>query len=460
MRSNKFIIFFITFFIISGCKKLVEIAEPVNTLTTNETFNTVANANAAIAGIYEKMIVGGPVYLRYASGMTTIDAGMSADELNPFGTTNPFQTNTLVSNSGQTDGFWDGPYFSIYQANVAIEGLQASNSLPIVTKAQLIAEAKFLRAFGYFYLVNYFGDVPLALTSSYATNSLLSRTPSVGVYDQIISDLKDAKNSLPLDYSVSNGERIRANSWTATALLARVYLYQEQWTNAEAEATSIINNSAMFSLVPDLNSVFLKNSNEAILQLFPNGSNSATPEGFKFIPASPTSRPNFFLTSQLLNSFEAGDLRKVNWVGETTYSGTTYYYPYKYHVRTATSSNVTEYPMLLRLAEQYLIRAEARAHQNKLPEAISDLNLIRERAGLSDLASTLTQTQVLDAVAQERRMELFVEFGHRWFDLKRTNQADAVLVPLKPQWKPTAILYPIPFTELQTDPNLQQNLGY
>src|SRR5207245_162544 len=101
----------------------------------------------------------------------------------------------------------------------------------------------------------------------------------------------------------------------------------------------------------------------------------------------------------------------------------------------------TEYYMMLRLAEQYLIRAEARAQQNNLAGSILDLNVIRTRAGLQNLSASLTQAQVLRAVEQERRIELFAELGHRWLDLKRTGQATAILAPIKPNWNSNAQLY-------------------
>jgi hypothetical protein len=373
----------------------------------------------------------------------------------------------LTATSGASDFYWVGIYFNIYQANAAIEGLAASPKLPVATKIRLTAEAKFLRAFSHFYLLNYYGDIPLVLTSSYETNSLIARTPLVQVYQQMVADLKEAQNGLPSDYSASLDEKTRANSWAAAAMLARAYLYQEKWDSAEAQSTAVIN-SGMYSLVSNLDSAFLKNNSESILQLqqnFMGYGSASTPEGFQFIPVDSISSPNYFITPELLNDFEPGDLRRTHWVNSTNLNDgnsiTTYYYPYKYKVRLTTVDNIMEYPVLLRLAEQYLIRAEARAEQNvNLSGAISDLNVIRNRAGLPSLDNSLTQTQVLAAIAHERRIEFFAELGHRWFDLKRTNQADAVLAPIKPTWKPTAVLYPIPFTEMQTDPNLRQNPGY
>ena len=118
--------------------------------------------------------------------------------------------------------------------------------------------------------------------------------------------------------------------------------------------------------------------------------------------------------------------------------------------------------MVLRFAELYLIRAEARAQQNKLTganSAASDINVIRTRAGLSNTTAT-TQAALLLAVEKERQVELFTEWGHRWFDLRRTGRIDAVLSAVKPTWKPTAALFPIPYLEIQRNPLLTQNNGY
>jgi hypothetical protein len=107
----------------------------------------------------------------------------------------------------------------------------------------------------------------------------------------------------------------------------------------------------------------------------------------------------------------------------------------------------------------YLIRAEARARQNKIIEGQGDLNVVRNRAGLPDVSMT-SQAALLAAVEKERFTELFTEFGHRWFDLKRTDRIDAVLGSEKPGWKTDAALYPIPDAQIQVNNNLSQNPGY
>lgn len=450
-------------FSLTSCNKLVQVPEPVSTITSSEVFNTPANATSAISAIYSDMALTNNFGIYFGNGATTIYAGLSSDELLDYNSNDlTFQINKLLSNNiTLSSQFWSRAYFDIYMANACIEGISASTTLPTTTKKQLLGEAKFLRAFIYFYLINLFGDVPLVTTSSFETSSLLPRTSTEKIYQHILIDLNDAKNSLAIDYSTSGGPRTRANAFAAIAFMARIYLYQQKWDSAEIQATLVINNSGMYNLTEDLNEAFLKNSNESILQLENiNKVQFAIQEARRLIPLNRTSAPTYNLTSQLLDAFEPGDKRRTNWVDSTYVGGTYYYYPYKYKVKRGTADNITEYYTLLRLAEQYLIRAEARIHQNNLNGGISDLNIIRKRSGLPDLATSLSQQQLLDAVAHERRIELFAEWGHRWLDLKRTGQATTILGSMKSEWDVTAQLWPIPSSELQLDPNLIQNPGY
>lgn len=466
MRDYHKLPILICFLVLASCKKLVEIPEPVNTITTTETFSTPAGATSALISVYFDLAKGYNSSFDYANGRTSTYAGLSADELKYFQSddvVSQFQNNTLVStNSDLSSFFWNPAYYDIYSANSIIEGVSAS-SLSTALKTQLTGEAKFLRAFSYFYLVNLFGDVPIVTTTSWQQTSLIPRSATTMVYDQIVKDLKDAQSLLPDDYSASSGERFRANKSAATALLARVYLYLRQWSAAEQQSTLLIGNTS-YSLETDLNRVFLKNSNEAILQwqVSVEYSPYATKEGNQLIPFSTTTKPKYILTDELLAAFESTDKRFSAWVDTTNYQGTLYYYPYKYKIRQGTpGGGADEYYMVLRLAEQYLIRAEARAQQNNLAGAISDLNVIRERAGLIDVPSSLDQTGVMNALEQERRIELFAEWGNRWFDLKRTGRADAILQPQKgSNWQSSDQLYPIPQAEIKLDPSLTQNPGY
>ncbi len=170
---------------------------------------------------------------------------------------------------------------------------------------------------------------------------------------------------------------------------------------------------------------------EAIWQLMPNQPTYNSGEGSIYIL---TSFPQYAtLSPQLLNAFEPGDLRRNNWVADTTIGPDTFFYPFKYKVQF--SETVTEYSMVLRLAEQYLISAEARTELNNTADALTDINIIRERAGLSDITVS-DQVSILKAIQQERQVELFTEWGNRWLDLIRTGQATEVLSSIKNNWQP------------------------
>jgi hypothetical protein len=461
---------FIALFSALGCTKIVRAPEPVNSITTTEAFATEGNATSAVIAIYNDLISGGSTAsMVYGNGLTTFNLGLSADELSYFYSYQTdilqFENNALQSNNLSVRGyFWNPAFFDVYLSNAAIEGLQSSTALSPVTKNQLTGEAKFLRAFCNFYLVNIFGDIPLVTTTNYAKTSLLAKASTEQVYLQMVNDLHDAQKLLPADYSVSGGQRYRANRWAATALLARVYLYQGNWVGADSAATAVINNTALYSLVPDLGSVFLANSNEAIWQLVPNTySQYATWEGYQNLPAPLNSgNPTYFLKNTMLNAFEAGDLRRTVWVDSTNNAGTVYYFPYKYKVKTTDQYDITEYYMMLRLAEQYLIRAEAEANTpGEMSNAILDMDTIRNRAGLTGYTGPADQASVLKAMMHERQVELFSEWGHRWMDLKRWGNASSVLTSAKGfTVSSNQLLFPIPITELQIDPNLTQNSGY
>ncbi|MNL20231.1 SusD family protein [compost metagenome] len=220
--------------------------------------------------------------------------------------------------------------------------------------------------------------------------------------------------------------------------------------------------------------MFLTGSKEAIWQLKQTNEyttlKNATIEGYAFNRTA-NNLAAYGLTPQLLSSFEAADQRKLAWVGSVTSATPTPVvtaYPYKY--KTGSTNGVInqpspEYYVVFRLAEAYLIRAEAAANgaAGGTAAALADLKIIRNRAGLPDLAGNLNQQQIIAAVAKERRIEFFAEWGHRWFDLKRTGHAGTELstIPLKQPWAGDyQLLYPIPMGEIEKGPFLTQNPGY
>lgn len=437
----------------SACEQYIDVAPSPTLVATDKVYSGDGAANSTLTAIYAQMNVSNAAFL--GNGLVTMMAGMSADELLYFQSTTlqPFMTNQLMSSTAQVSSLWSSGYQYLYYANAAIEGLTASTAVTASVKNQLLGEAKVIRAFNLFYLTNLYGDVPLVTSTNYQVNATLPRTPQATVYQSIIQDLTQAEAQLPATYATT-GEKTRPNKWTATALLARTYLYTQDWANAEAKATSLISNGG-YTLVSDPNNVFLKNSDEAIWQLAPVVQNSNTFLGNVSIPSN---IPLYYFTDDVPSAFEASDKRLTAWVKSYAYQGKNYNYPFKYKVKSNTT--VTEYLMMFRLAEQYLIRAEARAQQGNVAGAVADLNVLRSRAGLAALPTTLDKAALLLAIEQERRVELIAEWGHRWFDLKRTNRADAVLGAKKSTWKSTAALYPIPQSEGFANPNLTQNPGY
>lgn len=474
----------------SSCDKLVGVGMPITNIVAEKVFSTDAQATAAMGGVYTQMINGASSAVNghtsnFASGLTAYTCGMAAGEMLNFYGTNDYQTSTLkLTTAFYSNTIWTTAYKTIYGANAVIEGVASSTSpsLHDSVRVELTAEAKFVRAFGYYYLVNLFGGVPLVKTIDFNITAPYARATEAEVYAFIVQDLEDARAALPEDYYYGLGERIVPNKWAATALLARVHLAMGNNQEAYAAASEVIGHTDLYGLPDDLNQVFLKNSRETIWQLQQTskttiaGRGNATPEGYAFLPYEGlrTGHPGIILTPELLNSFEAEDKRRTMWIDSTDRSaigpanGTWYKFLYKYKVgnfNRVIGAPPLEYSMVLRLAEQYLIRAEAAANGagGGAQDAIDDLNELRRRAGIEELPSTLNGRQLKLAVAQERNAELFCEWGHRWIDLKRMGLAHDILsnMPKKQPWQGDhQLLFPIPPDEISRDHNLKQNPGY
>ncbi|HEX2628493.1 MAG TPA: RagB/SusD family nutrient uptake outer membrane protein [Chitinophagaceae bacterium] len=451
------------FFAGSSCKKFLKVDPPSSQVTTEVVFQDDLTATAAMTGIYNSFMTQANPFINGAPGSITALTGLSADELHHHDLNPAYmqvEENALTADNDAILKIWQSMYNCLYQANSVIEGLQSSTSLTRPVKKQLMGEALFVRAYVNFYLVNLFGDIPLSLNTDYTANAVLPRTSTTIVYASIVDDLRLAQDSL-IDAYPSAG-KVRPNKMTATALLSRVYLYTKEWAKAETEATKLLTSSS-YKLEINLNRVFLahttSNTNtEAIWQLMPltpNTANYNTYEGYYF--ALTAGGLYNKLRSDFITAFEPNDQRRVNWIGTVN----SVYFPNKYKVRQ--NATITEYKMMFRLGEQFLIRAEARANQNKLTgpnSAASDIDSIRIRAGLPVTTAT-DQPSLLAAIEQERRVELFTEDGQRWFDLKRWNRATAVLSSIKTGWTSNDMLYPLPEIELNRNPYLRpQNTGY
>lgn len=443
----------------SSCEEFIKIDPPKTEIISETVFSSDASAMATVRGIYSLMMTN----QSFTNGYIEKYCGLSSDELIDLSGSNEqleFQLNSLSSPNQVVLGvFWREAYSYINNANAILEGIANSTALSPEIKQQIEGESKFIRAFCHFYLANLFGDIPYITSTDYRINSKAVRIPKVEVYERILDELLEAESLLAEDYSFSNGQRIQPNKAAASAMLARIYLYLDDWAKAEMYATKVIDEASTYSLPDNLEEVFLANSQEAIWQLQPVTPELSTGQARLFILlASPS---DVVLNDQIVDSFEIGDFRRDAWIGSFEESIQTYYFPYKYKVYAA--ETITEHAMILRLAEQYLIRAEARTQQGKLTDAINDLDLIRNRAGLSKIVDTnpsILKSDLLLAIEQERKVELFSEWGHRWLDLKRTGRAGQILGVLKVDWQDTDQLYPIPESERLVNPQLMQNPGY
>jgi hypothetical protein len=458
----------------TSCKKYLEVPPPIDSIAGSVVFENDFSSAGALNSVYNNLYLNGNFDggngLPYTTGLYTDELVNLSINVNLLA----LYSNSVSSSTGHATVQWSTLYKQLYSVNLAIEGLTQANNLNY--KDQWLGEAYFLRGLIYFCLTNLYKDVPLALGSDYLHNNGLGRNSQSDVYAQIIDDLLQAQSMLTVEYRDGNGLvatnniRARPNRATATALLARVYLYLQDWQNAAAQADKVIANSADYQMVNPAQT-FLVNSKEIIWGIVPS-QNAQSNYKVKdvaafFIPKGRTPLSggvSVILGDSLVKSFEANDLRYTNWVGiDSVPPASVYYFANKYKAN-GTYTTAQESIVMLRLAEQYLIRAEARAKLNNLSGALADLNAVRSRAGLP-ASTAATQTDILNAVQKERRVELFVEAGHRFFDLRRTGALDALMTKISPlkgggTWSGFEAWWPIPLIDIQNNPRLEQTFGF
>lgn len=443
-------------FTLSACESFVDIPPAANLQQTAQVFSSEQGVTAAVNGVYTNIRSASPSFL---NGGVSLYAGLSAGEI--YNTTtsttyDPFSKNLIPNtNSTVNSMFWSLPYNTIYRCNLILEGIEKSDVLSQKYKNQVRGEMLLVRSLVYFYLANLYGDVPLILTTDYSVNAVMGRVAVDQVYSQVIADLSEAQQLLTVNYP-SVG-KTRPNKYTAMALLARVYLFRKAYRQSLDVADLILNSNA-YSLTTDLARTFLINSSETIWEIAAPGEARNSAEALLFIPTSTTARPTFAIPDGYVNMFENTDKRKSTWLGRNVNAGITYYYPAKLKSRLTTP--ITEYEVMFRLSEIYLIKAECAAQLDDVPSAINSLNMVRRRAGVADVSSTLLKPAVLTAVLQERQREFLGEWGHRWFDLKRLGQLVPVMAIEKPDFKAFAQWFPIPQTQINFNQNLIQNEGY
>ncbi len=354
------------------------------------------------------------------------------------GNRNIFPTNSAIRDA------WRGAYQGINRANTVLAAIPAIADLTTAKAEQFEGEMLFVRALNYLNLVRYFGGVPVVTepTSGISDKDLVARNTEAEVYKQIETDLLAAIDLLP-----AAPNRGHATLGAAEALLVRAYLEQGKWVAARDLATTVIDSRG-YELAPEYEEIFkAKNTKESILEIQYSTTDSNA-QAFWYFPQSEGGRRGFAPTRALYDAHESGDERRDILIAEDDGAlyGTKYF-------RVA---NGDDNVVVLRLAEMYLARAEANARLGADPAVVrADIDMIRSRAGLPPLPTTVsTEDRLIDAILQERRIEFAME-GHRFFDLRRTGRAEAVL-----NIGAERLLFPIPQAERDVNKNLDQNPGY
>jgi SusD family. len=429
---------------LTSCDRLIEVSSPANLITAEKIFEDSLLLEDALLNCYltldfhEQFL---PYLGLYVDELTTASQLTQHQE---------FLTNALTpeSNLGNLS-VWRSLYSAIYQANFIVEGLEQPGGELSLSPAyrRVLGEAKFVRAYSYFYLVNLWGDVPLVLIADVSRTAATGRHPVSEVYDQIIADLTDARMLLS---AAGTQAKSRAGAAAATALLSRVLLYRGDWSGAERESATVI--AGFPPLEAPLEGLFKAGHPETIFELWKERGYSF---GATYIPATSTGAPTLVVRDGLLELLDEQDGRRSAYV---SVNGSGLHFPYKYKLRTVSAE--PEYDVLLRLPELYLINAEAKLMLGDITGSIDMLNAVRQRAGLAGLDHSLPGDAVVRALIDERARELFCEGGHRFFDLKRLGLIDEVMAATKPTWESGAKLFPIPQQEMDRNPRLTQNEGY
>ncbi|MCD1117542.1 RagB/SusD family nutrient uptake outer membrane protein [Chryseobacterium turcicum] len=439
-----------------SCEKFIETDFPSNQIPTQLVFEDEQTADAALAGLYSSLWTNS----MYSGGVEGMGAllGTYTDDLSCVYTSSSngaldlFNNQQIPTNTAVTS-FWTFAYQQIYAANSIIEGVRNSKTLSDAVKDRITGEALFVRSILYMQLYQIFGEIPYADTTDYVVNSQLGRMPKNELLLKIETDLSEAINLLPTTYK--NAERIYPNKYAGYMVLAKMKMLLKKWNEAEILCSTIMQNST-YVYQTDITKVFQKSGTHIIWQLKPKNTNDATKEASLYtFSGAPTS---FVLRPELISLFAATDLRRQNYIATVPFGQQTNYRSAKY--KNLAVNNPTEYSIIYRLDEVYLMQAEILTELDRSSEAIPLINRSRQRAGLPTLSNTLSANDVKIQMREEKRREFFTEHGIRFFDLKRWGLLDQ-LVMVKPNWKSFHSNWPLPQKELLLNPKLNpQNTGY
>lgn len=419
--------------------------EPQSAIPATEAFKDKNGITRGINGAYSAL-----QSLSYYGRSYGIFADLAADNLvhPPNATAVSYaeiDNNSILPENESVDGIWTAIYDGINVANNVIAQVPGITEMSEAEKNAALGELYFIRALNHFNLLNYFGPVPVKTIPTVGVENInVPRDEVNTVFAAIISDLQFAAANLP-----AGGSKIRASRHAANALLARVYLYKKDYANAVRYANDVID-SGTYQLSGNFADIFAgEETAESIFEVdfTPLDKNRIAEYNF---PLTLNGRREVAPSDDLISKFTAADERlsaSIAFAGGLPYA-------IKYNDLSTGSDNV----IVLRLAEMYLIRAEATAQQTGDLQTIKDdINTIRFRANLGG-TTAVSHPALLAAIEEERRLEFAFE-GHRWFDLVRTGRAVDALPTVS---NVNQTLFPIPLSEILTNTSsgMYQNPGY
>lgn len=463
--------------------------QPINQINSENFFNSENDYEEALIGAYDLLA---STYLNVILGEiasdNTLCGGENANDVPGWQEIDDMRHSSV---NNQLRNLWNWMYAGINRVNYIFE---FQDKLDFNGKEQILGQAAFLRAYYYFELVKWFGDVPLAVDERVNFNDIVSypRVRTGEVYAQIEADLQFAANALPL----RQNDVWRVSKGAAQSLLGKTLVYQGKYTEAATVLDEVID-SGVYDLYPDYSTLFLQQGENNVESVFEVQYSNIQGAGFGCLQCSegnvavgfsgvrgyngPTYQSGFSFNvpvQDLVDQYTPNDLRFkptildiVAFQAEQAAAGVevtfsegfehTGYYNHKYVPRTGESfqdpnlTNATNY-RAIRFSDVLLLAAEAHNELGNDDTAKTYLNRVRARAGLGDI-TTATGTALADVIFQERRLELAGE-GHRFFDLVRTGRA-ADAIPGFTAGKHE--LFPIPLVEIELAGNIwEQNPGY
>mgnify|MGYP001072323952 CR=1 FL=1 len=430
-----------------SCEDVLE-PEPVDRITDDLVLTDASSVRVVIQNMFRGMAS--------LNAVRVIAGDMTADLLKNNGTFTQYielGTHELSASNASASAMWGTIYSINYTANFLLERLPGLEDVLESQKEQFEAYARYFRGYSYFVGAWTFGAMPLVTSTSISENRNIGRTPVDELLQFAEADLLFALNKLPVE-SFNSGD---LTNGAVKATLARFYLYQQNWQEAERFADEVIAGAGTENYVLEQRfaDVLEDFNQESILEIvYSANDNPGSSASFGLYNLFVDRReviPSDQIVFELQGIGADRDIM-INFNAQNIGRGDNGWTVARY----GQFSNVP----VFRLAEMYLVRAEARAQQNELSSARADLNTIRQRAG-APASDASTQNLLLQEIYNERVVELAFE-GHRWYDLKRTGRATAVMNAITENWSETDLLWPVPLREIQNNPALsgQQNPGY